>query len=74
MVYLCEVFFNIPNYKKQNMKTTYCVSCKRDTENNNAKVFKTKNESLMLKSTCSVCGHKKPGLYVRMNDLEYYDP
>ena len=25
----------------------------------NAKVFKTKNGRLMLKCTCSVCGHKK---------------
>ena len=41
------------------MKTTYCVSCKRDTGNKNAKVFKTRNERLMLKSTCSMCGNKK---------------
>ena len=38
---------------------TYCVSCKRNTGNKNAKLFKTKNGRLMLKSTCSVCGHKK---------------
>ena len=38
---------------------TYCVSCKKDTENKNPKVFKTKNKRLMLKSVCSVCGNKK---------------
>ena len=38
---------------------TYCVSCKRNTGNKNAKDFKTKNRRMMLKSTCSVRGHKK---------------
>ena len=38
---------------------TYCVSCKKDTENKNPKVFKTKNGRLMLKSICSVCNNKK---------------
>ena len=41
------------------MKATYCVSCKRNTGNNNAKVIKTKNGRLQMKSICSVCGHKK---------------
>ena len=38
---------------------TYCVSCRRDTGNENSKVFKTKNGRIMLKSICSVCGNKK---------------
>ena len=38
---------------------TYCVSCKKNTENKDAKVIRTKNGRLMLKSTCSVCGNKK---------------
>ena len=37
---------------------TYCVVCKKDTENKNPKVFKTKNERLILKSVCSVCNNK----------------
>ena len=41
------------------MKTTYCVSCKKDTEDKNEKISKPKNGKLMLKSTCSVCGNKK---------------
>ena len=41
------------------MKTTYCVSCKRNTGNKNAKVFKTKNGRLMLRSVCSVCRNEK---------------
>ena len=38
---------------------TYFVVCKKDTENKNPKVFKTKNGRLMLKSTCSKCNNKK---------------
>ena len=38
---------------------TYCIVCKKDTENKNPKVFKTKNGRLILKSTCSECNNKK---------------
>ena len=38
---------------------TYCIVCKKETENKNPKVSKTKNERLMLKSVCSVCTNKK---------------
>ena len=38
---------------------TYCIVCKKDTENKNPKVFKTKNGRLILKSVCSVCNNKK---------------
>ena len=33
---------------------TYCIVCKKDTENKNPNVFKTKNERLLLKSMFSV--------------------
>ena len=38
---------------------TYCIVCKNDTENKNPKVFKTKNERIILKSICSVCNNNK---------------
>ena len=37
----------------------YCIVCKKDTENKNPKVFKTKNGRLILKSTCSECNNNK---------------
>ena len=40
------------------MKTYYIV-CKKDTENKNLKVFKTKNKRLILNSICSVCNNRK---------------
>ena len=38
---------------------TYRIVCKKDTENKNPKVFKTKNERLILKSICLVCNNEK---------------
>ena len=38
---------------------TYCVKCKKDTENIDPKIFKTKNNRLTMQSKCSVCKTKK---------------
>ena len=38
---------------------TYCVKCRKDTENIELKMVKTKNNRLVMLSKCSVCGIKK---------------
>ena len=38
---------------------TYCVKCRKDTENINPKMFRTKNNRLIMLSKCPVCGIKK---------------
>ena len=38
---------------------TYFVKCRRDTENIDPKMFRTKNNRLIMQSKCSVCGIKK---------------
>ena len=38
---------------------TYCVKSKKDTENIDRKIFKTKNNRLIMQSKCSVCKNKK---------------
>ena len=38
---------------------TYCVKCKKDTENIDPIMFRTKNNKLIMQSKCSVCGIKK---------------
>ena len=38
---------------------TYCVKCKTDTENIDLKMFRTKNNRLIMKSKCPVCRIKK---------------
>ena len=38
---------------------TYCAKCRKDTENIDPKLVRTKNSRLVLQSKCSVCGIKK---------------
>ena len=38
---------------------TYCLKCRKDTNNINPKIFKTKNNRLLMQSTCSDCKNKK---------------
>ena len=38
---------------------TYCVKCRKDTENIDSKMVRTRNNRLIMKSKCSVCGIKK---------------
>ena len=41
---------------------TYCIVCKKFTDNNNLKTVRN-NERLMMKSSCSICGKKKKKIY-----------
>ena len=38
---------------------TYCVKCKKDTENIDPKMFRTKNNRLIVQSKCPLCEIKK---------------
>ena len=38
---------------------TYCLKCRKNTKNKDAKIAKTKNGRLALLSKCVVCGSKK---------------
>ena len=38
---------------------TYCVKYRKDTKNIDPKIVRTKNNRLVMKSKCSVCGIKK---------------
>ena len=38
---------------------TYCVKCRKNTENVISKMFKTKNNRLIMQSKCPECGIKK---------------
>ena len=58
MVYPCSLFFSKDNNYKRNMKT-YCLVYRKNTDNVNSKMIKTKNDRLQLKSQCSICGNKK---------------
>ena len=45
----------IINIKYKNKMKTYCVKCKKDTENLDSKIFRTKNNRLIMQSKCSDC-------------------
>ena len=54
---LLITIWNINMYKYK-MKS-YCLKCRKDTENINPKVSKTSNGRTMLLSSCSICGSRK---------------
>ena len=39
---------------------TYCLKCKKDTENIDPKISSTSNGKSMILSKCAICGSKKP--------------
>ena len=41
---------------------TYCLKSKTNTSNIDPKMFKTKNNRLLMQSKCSVCGTKSQDL------------
>ena len=38
---------------------SYCLKCRKDTENINSKISKASNGRTMLLSKCPICGSKK---------------
>ena len=50
---------------------TYCVKCKKDTENIDPKIVWTKNNRLVMQWKCSVCGIKK-SRFVKEQEAESY--
>ena len=52
---LLTTIWNINMYKMK----SYCLKCRKDTENINPKVSKTSNGRTMVLSKCAICGSKK---------------
>ena len=48
---------------------TYCVKCKKDSENIDTKIFRTKNNRLLMQSKCSDCKNKK-SQFVKKQEAE----
>ena len=38
---------------------TYCLKCRKDTENIDPKILSTSNGKAMILSKCAICGSKK---------------
>ena len=43
----------------------YSVKCKKDTENIDPKIVRTKNNRLIMQSQCTDCRNKKNAIYKR---------
>ena len=52
-IYLQFLLIDIINMK------TYCAKCRTNTDNIDSKIFRTKNNRLLMQSKCSVCKNKK---------------
>ena len=48
---------------------TYFLKCKKDTNNIDPRVVRTKNNKLLMQSTCSDCKNKK-SLFVKEQDAK----
>ena len=48
---------------------TYCLKCKKDTENIDPKIVRTKNNRLLMQSICSDCKNKK-SQFVKKQEAE----
>ena len=40
-------------------KETYCLVCKKYTENTNPRIIRNRQNRLMIQSNCAICGSKK---------------
>ena len=49
---------------------TYCLKCKRNTENKDPKMVKTKNGKIGLSSKCAECGSKNSGFRKKQEATE----
>ena len=54
---LLITIWNINTHKYKMI--SYCLKCRKDTENINQKVSKTSNDRTMLLSNCAKCNSKK---------------
>ena len=48
---------------------TYCLKCKKDTENIDPKMFRTNNNRLFMQSQCGNCRNKK-SRFVKKQDAK----
>ena len=49
---------------------TYCLKCRKDTENIDPKIVRAKNNRLVMQSKCSVCGIRK-SRFVKEQEAKY---
>ena len=61
----------IINNNSKSQLSSYCLNCKKNTENINPRVLKTNNGNIMLLSKCTVCSSKKSRFIKNTKQVEY---
>ena len=51
--------------------SSYCLNCKKDTENINPRVSTTSTGKTVLLPKCAICGSKKSRFIKNKNQVEY---
>ena len=54
-----QIILHFKNWCYKNKMKTYCVKCRKDTENIDTRMVRTKNDKIIMHSKCPVCGIKK---------------
>ena len=54
-----EIILHFTNWCYKNKMKTYCVKCRRDNENIDPEMVRTKHKKLIMQSKCPVCRIKK---------------
>ena len=57
--FIDEIQYDLENALEIYLLKIYCLKCKKDTDNIDPKMFRTKNNRLLMQSKCSVCKNKK---------------
>ena len=50
---------------------SYCLKCRKYTENINPKISKTSKNRIMVSSRCAICGSKK-SRFINNQEPKYY--
>ena len=50
----------------------YCLDCRKNTENKDAKIIKTENGRLQMRSHCSICENEKSRFVKKQEEKEFY--
>ena len=49
--------------------SSYCLKCRKNTENINPRVLKTKNNKTIILSKCVICGSKKSKFVKKQEEI-----
>ena len=51
---------------------SYCLKCRKNTENINPDILGTSNGKIMIFSNCAICGIKKSKFIKKQKQMDYW--